>query len=109
MSSWIKTKIKKKKKKALQRVDGWIEYLGGAESLVDGLGGLDGGAVDAPVEEEHHQHRNEEATQGRINDVTGVIGQFAGPVVAVLLPGRSVAHLAVVPSHQRRETDEKTQ
>lgn len=60
-----------------------FSYLGSAEALVDGLCGLDGGSVDAPVEEEHHKHGEEKGSQGGIDDVARVVGQLAGPMVAV--------------------------
>ena len=95
---------------------GWVnhcqKYLGGSESLIDGFSGFDSGSVDAPVEEEHDEHRDEERTEGRVDDVTGVVGQFKRPVVAIVLAsnGRlSFVDFAVIPSDQRRETDDERQ
>ena len=95
---------------------GWVnhcqQYLGGSESLIDGFSGFDSGSVDAPVEEEHDEHRDEERTEGRVDDVTGVVGQFTRPVVAIVLAsnGRlSFVDFAVIPSDQRRETDDERQ
>jgi hypothetical protein len=60
-------------------------YLGSAESLIDGFSCLNGRSINAPVEEEHDEHGNEETSEGRVNDVSRIVGQFARPIVAVLL------------------------
>ena len=83
--------------------------LSGAESLVDGFGGLYRSSIDAPVEEEHDEHGNEETAQGRVDDVARIVGQLAGPVLAVLHGRRSVGDLTVVPAHQGREADEEAE
>lgn len=83
-------------------------YLGGAKSLVDGLGRLDSRPVNAPVKEEHDQHGQEETTERRVDDVARIVGQFTRPVVAVL-QRRVPIDLAVVPSDQRRETNDETE
>lgn len=85
-----------------------VAYLGCAEALIDGLGGLDGGPINPPVEEEHDQHGDEETAQRRVDDVARVVGQLARPVVAVLL-GWMPVDFAVVPADQRWETNDETQ
>ena len=83
-------------------------YLGSAESLIDGFSCLNGRSINAPVEEEHDEHGNEETSEGRVNDVSRIVGQFARPIVAVLLWWMSI-DFAVVPADQRWETNDETQ
>lgn len=88
-------------------------YLGSAEALIDCLCGLDRGAVDAPIEEEHDEHGQKEAAQRRVDDVARVVGQLARPVAAMGQVG-AVARLArvdlpVVPADQRREADDEAE
>ena len=52
--------------------------LSGTEALVDGSCCLHCCAVDAPVEEEHHEHWQVERPQRRIYNVASVVRQFAG-------------------------------
>lgn len=53
--------------------------FGGPKSLIDGTCGPLGGPVDAPVEEQHHEHRDVEGPECRVDDVSGVVCQLAGP------------------------------
>lgn len=53
--------------------------LSGTEALVDGSRRLHCCAVDAPVEKEHHEHRQVERPQRRIHNVASVIHQLTGP------------------------------
>lgn len=99
-------------KPVLQCAVGSARYLGGAESLVDGLGRLDGGSVDAPVEEEHDEHGQEEGAERRVDDVAGIVGQLATPVGAVLAARqrrRAALGLTVVPADKRWEADQERQ
>lgn len=83
-------------------------YLCCTETLINGFGGFDSGPVNTPVEEEHDEHGDEETAQRRIDNVAWIVGQFAGPVVAVLLRWMSV-DFTIVPTDQRRETNKETQ
>lgn len=49
------------------------------ESLVDGSRRVNGGFVDAPVEEQHDEHRYVERAERRVHDVPLVVGQLAYP------------------------------
>lgn len=56
--------------------------LSGTEALVDGSRRLHCCAVDAPVEKEHHEHRQVERPQRRIHNVASFIRQLTGPWAA---------------------------
>jgi len=98
------------------------------ESLVDGSRGVNGGFVDAPVEEEHDEHRYVERAQRRVHDVPLVVGQLAyprarlrqlvllrpaGAVPVQLVPdqhrGRFGGYVCVAPADQRRQADDEAQ
>lgn len=68
--------------------------FGGPKSLIDGTCGPLGGPINAPVEEQHHEHGDVEGPQGRVDDVSGVVCQLAGPRAGGRIGGR-FAH----PSH----------
>lgn len=51
----------------------------GLKSLIDGAGSANGRSIDSPVEEQHHKHGNIERAQGRIENITTIIGQFTFP------------------------------
>jgi hypothetical protein len=53
--------------------------LGSTEALVDGASGPHGSAVDAPVEEEHHEHGQIEGAQRRVHHVSSVVRELTDP------------------------------
>lgn len=79
---------------------------GGAEALVDGPGGLGRGAVDLPVEEEHHQHGDEEGAEGRVHHVPHVIRQLAREVTRPLVIQAATVAAAPHVGHGRGRRDE---
>lgn len=46
------------------------------KSLIDGACGTNGCAVNAPVEEQHHEHWQIEGSESRIYNISGVVGQL---------------------------------
>lgn len=47
--------------------------LGGLEALIDGACGAHSSPVDAPVEEEHHEHGYVEGAEGRVEHVASIV------------------------------------
>lgn len=56
--------------------------LGSTEALVDGASSPHGSAVYAPVEEEHHKHRQIEGAQRRVHHVASVVRELTDPGAA---------------------------
>lgn len=79
--------------------------LGRSESPVDGSRRVYRRSINPPVEKQHYEHRYVERAQSRINDVTGIVNQFAGPRT-----GRGLQQAFLLPpADQRRETYRETE
>lgn len=52
--------------------------FGRFKSLIDGARSSHGRSVNAPIEEQHHQHRQIEGAERRVNNVARIVGQLAG-------------------------------